>query len=230
MRFMLCMQEWCLMWTCREGLGSWAEEGICTQGWQEEADQARQGRQLLGGVCICQDLQQSQGPIHAHEVTHRFTQYSCLSGLTTWCFFSLTGTTNGGLRQDLQQSQGPAHTHEVRKEKETKDYIIWRWFNEKPSIVPGCPGCIWGLIISPSIAPCQVWPHGAVTITVTVTIPIITIFHRFSIPLLLMSLLLWWYCLPRCCCYHYQRAESWSLWTHGSACMTRSNAQVCCVV
>ena len=29
---------------------------------------------------------------------------------------------------------------ESEKEKKTKDYAFWRQFNEKPSIVPGCPG------------------------------------------------------------------------------------------
>ncbi len=27
-----------------------------------------------------------------------------------------------------------------RKEKKRKDYTFWRQFNEKPSIIPGCPG------------------------------------------------------------------------------------------
>ncbi len=26
-----------------------------------------------------------------------------------------------------------------RKEKKSKDYAFWRQFNEKPSIIPGCP-------------------------------------------------------------------------------------------
>ncbi len=26
-----------------------------------------------------------------------------------------------------------------RKEKKRKDYAFWRQFNEKPSIIPGCP-------------------------------------------------------------------------------------------
>ena len=39
------------------------------------------------------------------------------------------------------------------KKKKRKDYAFWRQFNEKPSIIPGCPGlqpdlfpdvCIWG--------------------------------------------------------------------------------------
>jgi len=27
-----------------------------------------------------------------------------------------------------------------RKEKKRKDYAFWRQFDEKPSIIPGCPG------------------------------------------------------------------------------------------
>jgi len=29
-----------------------------------------------------------------------------------------------------------------RKEKQRKDYAFWRQFNEKPSIVLGCPGLL----------------------------------------------------------------------------------------
>jgi len=29
---------------------------------------------------------------------------------------------------------------EVHLEKKRKDYAFWRQFNEKPSIIPGCPG------------------------------------------------------------------------------------------
>jgi len=27
-----------------------------------------------------------------------------------------------------------------KKKKKRKDYAFWRQFNEKPSIIPGCPG------------------------------------------------------------------------------------------
>jgi len=27
-----------------------------------------------------------------------------------------------------------------RKEKKRKEYAFWRQFNEKPSVIPGCPG------------------------------------------------------------------------------------------
>ena len=30
----------------------------------------------------------------------------------------------------------------VNKEKKRKDYAFWRQFNEKPSIIPGCPGWV----------------------------------------------------------------------------------------
>ncbi len=34
----------------------------------------------------------------------------------------------------------------LRKEKKRKDYAFWRQFNEKPSIIPGCPdACILGV-------------------------------------------------------------------------------------
>ena len=34
-----------------------------------------------------------------------------------------------------------------RKEKKRKDYsAFWRQFIEKPSIIPGCPGCILRII------------------------------------------------------------------------------------
>ena len=29
-----------------------------------------------------------------------------------------------------------------RKEKKSLDYAFWRQFNEKPSIIPGCPGAV----------------------------------------------------------------------------------------
>ena len=30
----------------------------------------------------------------------------------------------------------------VRKEKKRKDYTFWHQFDEKPSIIPGCPGAM----------------------------------------------------------------------------------------
>ena len=35
----------------------------------------------------------------------------------------------------------PLQMHANRKEKKRKDYAFWRQFNEKPSIIPGCPEC-----------------------------------------------------------------------------------------
>ena len=34
----------------------------------------------------------------------------------------------------------PMKKDPIEKEKKRKDYAFWRQFNEKPSIVPGCPG------------------------------------------------------------------------------------------
>jgi len=30
----------------------------------------------------------------------------------------------------------------LKKQKKRKDYALWRQFNETPSIIPGCPGCL----------------------------------------------------------------------------------------
>ena len=34
-----------------------------------------------------------------------------------------------------------SHKKEKKKEKKRKDYAFRRQINEKPSIIPGCPGC-----------------------------------------------------------------------------------------
>jgi len=33
-----------------------------------------------------------------------------------------------------------------RKRKKRKDYAFWRQFNEKPSMIPGCPGTMQHIV------------------------------------------------------------------------------------
>jgi len=61
---------------------------------------------------------------------------------------AMAGTDCGhGSSQSLQQSF-------FRQEKKRKDYTFWRQFNEKPSIMPGCPGRTSFSLLPNSVSMC----------------------------------------------------------------------------
>ncbi len=44
-----------------------------------------------------------------------------------------------GNAQPQNDDTGSKRTDRKREEKKRPDYAFWRQFNEKPSIIPGCP-------------------------------------------------------------------------------------------
>ncbi len=91
-----------------------------------------------------------------------------------------------------------------RKEKKRKDYTFWRQFNEKPSIIPGCPG--WMTV---SYQQCGgAWlllPFWLVHVHFCFLLPGCLGCQVIHVPLSI--------CLPSACCYAsgYSKASSWVL-------------------
>jgi hypothetical protein len=50
------------------------------------------------------------------------------------------GEERRGEERKGEERQGMERKGKERKGKERKDYAFWRQLNEKPSILPGCPG------------------------------------------------------------------------------------------
>ena len=57
------------------------------------------------------------------------------------------------LLANLAQASGAAL--QVRKEKNRKDYTFWCLFNEKPSIVLGCPSVLHASLLSKTSPQCR---------------------------------------------------------------------------
>ncbi len=53
-----------------------------------------------------------------------------------------------------------------RKEKKRKDYAFRRQFNEKPSIIPGCPGMPWIMLIRLASHTCIILPQNALALAI----------------------------------------------------------------
>ena len=61
-------------------------------------------------------------PIRCSMLMVRMVQSLCMN---------VSGMSHSGQRKEKK-----------RKKKKRKDYAFWRQFNEKPSVIPGCPGTV----------------------------------------------------------------------------------------